>query len=492
MTRPELQRIYEESGLSKRAFADAIGVSDTAVRGWLKGENISGENEKRIRGFRTKTPASPPPGDERGVSSAPAPPMPRESEPPPPSEPGVIRPWERVTAVGMTGSGKTLLATIIANMESAPTVFVDTSVEGSVSEQDLPGFTTVGVYDPALDNQIVRLNPDDRKAVDTLCGTLLRRGNMRVIFDELANLPKTSSPLKRLFREGRKRWIGIIALTQEPRDIPTATLAEYDHLFVFALQHRDYRAFIRQQCRIPDTQIPTTPLIARYLHHAAKNAPLIGLYRGEEQPIRSVQETAEARRVQPPAVTAPRRPQPAPVPARSVAPEALAAPPLTAIERVDSANRARDDARWEKTLRAAPPPGLLRDIVQSATVIGNAFAQGRTIAAHLSMHPDVDPLALRTAIAWVFDDDPSGVSAWARQAKGAAIIMPPVSIGTTLQRGMRHRGLIIAGLCEGLADTDEGITSLASQCGIPLAIFPYIVWMLCRDDPTILALASAA
>lgn len=56
----ELERIIQEADVSNRAFARELSVSDTAVRGWLKGETVSAENEEKIRSFAGKNTVSTP------------------------------------------------------------------------------------------------------------------------------------------------------------------------------------------------------------------------------------------------------------------------------------------------------------------------------------------------------------------------------------------------------------------------------------------------
>lgn len=246
MTHTDIQQIYEQSGLSKRAFAAEIGVSDTAVRGWLEGKPISSENEERLRDFSAKLAAglTPPARDQSGTSSALAlvPTAARYHEPTPiPRSGGVISTADRVTFIGRTGMGKTwLMQEMIGDI---PCVLLD-----SKRLRTLGAMPILPTFDAAQPQQILRLpegiigTKGELPAWDAQIGAVIRAGNRLLIFDDFSGINPDYHPRNAVgnaLKLGREHNVGVWSLVQGPRNIPRDVLNMADHLLVFSITDPD-------------------------------------------------------------------------------------------------------------------------------------------------------------------------------------------------------------------------------------------------------------
>lgn len=238
MTPSELQQIYQESGLSKRAFASAIGVSDTAVRGWLTGESISPENEKRIRAFGAQTPPPTdfpsllaPPREERTIApaSAPAPSMPLQTPifDLPLADNLIARSDQHTLSLGIGRSGKSTYAAEQLRFRPRFVVLApadDFAMDG-VPEHVVQTVKDVGF---AHEQQIIRIQvasvEAERLLWDAIIDAALTTGDIHIYIDELSQVCKRShmpDALYRALRYGRHRGVSIYAVTQRPIGIPS-------------------------------------------------------------------------------------------------------------------------------------------------------------------------------------------------------------------------------------------------------------------------------
>jgi len=244
LTRPELQHIYQKSGLSQRAFARAIGVSDTAVRGWLNGENVSPENEERIRDFSTKAPTPTPRRDESGRSSALVPVVSdadkRASAPLFDGE--RLRLGEHVWIVGMPQSGKTTFA--LDTVQDFPR-FVLLDFNGDIAP---PGVPINASVNRAVPRQIIRVRAASEKAARAAwCQAILdalAMGDLALFLDELA--PLTTSihapdALYQVLTYGRHRNVSVIVISHRPAGNPRIIPAATHHHCYFQMDGEDAR-----------------------------------------------------------------------------------------------------------------------------------------------------------------------------------------------------------------------------------------------------------
>lgn len=158
---------------------------------------------------------------------------------------------ERVTIVGKTGSGKTVLAREFLRAIDRLIVIdskfnIDPVAWGAEVLHDIPKTL------PDQFRYIIRL--DD----PTLAGDLLLRfEDFYLYIDELfavfPNANAASSGWRGLWTRGRERHIAVWAGVQRPSAIPLVTLSEADHHFVFRLAMAEDRD---RMSRIVGVELP--------------------------------------------------------------------------------------------------------------------------------------------------------------------------------------------------------------------------------------------
>ncbi len=241
ITQSKLTDIFDASGLSKRAFASAIGVSDTAVGRWLKGGPVAPDSERRIRAFAMSTalPAL----------------TPHYAAPTPLAGIGVpVMSNDRVAIIGASGSGKTWLVTHMLPRVPAFVVLTadDASVPDSVTAM-LPDIPVTTSFDASLPRQIVCIPDtfarDEAKwqAWDTVQRAIFRAGNCIIYYDELTAIaPGTNAraPFTEIVTQGRKRNIGVWVGMQRPRGVARIALSQAEHFLALSTTDPEDRTYI--------------------------------------------------------------------------------------------------------------------------------------------------------------------------------------------------------------------------------------------------------
>jgi hypothetical protein len=158
-----------------------------------------------------------------------------------------IGPTDRLFAAGMNGSGKSVLATAIANRWDRFLIY-----DPKVDDEAVPPNSVVayGVANAlrALPGRVVyRPNPQESgslvaKAFDELVERVWRLGSHGIVVHEAADLAASDRELEpwlsAAWRAGRSRGIPGIALTQRPVNVPRLFLSEARHLALFTLVDR--------------------------------------------------------------------------------------------------------------------------------------------------------------------------------------------------------------------------------------------------------------
>lgn len=170
---------------------------------------------------------------------------PAEDRAPPPAPP--IRPSDRCCAVGMTGSGKSMLLAHLWAIYPGQRVLVDVNDVcelGPDALADERGHCTAEkVRDVDWRARTIRFVPraQNERLYNDLYAAIFDRGNLCVFLDESQG-PTTSSRwpqwLRTTVTQGRKRSILHLAATQEPMNVVPVIYSQAEHLFVFRLTGR--------------------------------------------------------------------------------------------------------------------------------------------------------------------------------------------------------------------------------------------------------------
>lgn len=168
-----------------------------------------------------------------------------DSEPVPPAPP--IRPTDRCCAVGMTGSGKSMLLAQLWSIYPGQRVLVDVTDAcelGPAATSDERGHCVAErVRDIDWRARTIHFIPraQSDRLYDDLYAAIFDRGNVCVWLDESQG-PTTSNRWPRWLRatitQGRKRSIFHLAATQEPMNVVPVIYSQANHLFVFRLTGR--------------------------------------------------------------------------------------------------------------------------------------------------------------------------------------------------------------------------------------------------------------
>jgi len=171
-----------------------------------------------------------------------------DREPAPPSTPAPpIRASDRCCAVGMTGSGKSMLLAHVWSIYPGQRVLVDVTdacelgPDALADERGHCRAEKVSDIDwRARTIHFVPRGQSDR-LYDDLYAAIFERGDLCVLLDESQG-PTTSNRWPRWLRttitQGRKRSILHLAATQEPVNVVPVIYSQAEHLFVFRLTGR--------------------------------------------------------------------------------------------------------------------------------------------------------------------------------------------------------------------------------------------------------------
>jgi energy-coupling factor transporter ATP-binding protein EcfA2 len=155
-----------------------------------------------------------------------------------------IKSWERVTFVGATGCGKTVLAKFL--LSSLDRVIVidpkhTFKMEGFRKSFLLPWFSDKF-------HMIVRPKKQDDERLASLLFEAWKRKNMTIYVDECASIvdsfPMANDMLQEITRTGRERGVGVWNALQRPKWIPKLYLSESETFFIFTLRSGDDRDYM--------------------------------------------------------------------------------------------------------------------------------------------------------------------------------------------------------------------------------------------------------
>lgn len=184
------------------------------------------------------------PDDDRdGAGGEPEHPgRPADSTPAP--EPA-IRPSDRVCAIGMTGSGKSMLCAHLWAIYPGQRLLVDVNDACTLGPVAIAGGACEAERPRDIDwrARTIRFVPraQSEQVYNDLYAAIFERGRLCVWLDE-AYGPTTANRAPRWLnattRQGRKRDILHLAATQEPVNVLPTLYSQAEHLFVFKLRGR--------------------------------------------------------------------------------------------------------------------------------------------------------------------------------------------------------------------------------------------------------------
>lgn len=157
-----------------------------------------------------------------------------------------IKSSERVSILGATGSGKTVLARhLIQGLRRI--VVIDPKHTFKPPARDFMPGSRLPLF--RRDFRIIyRPRPDDDIPMASLLYEIWNRGNTVIYVDELATIsdmyPATTQELANISRTGRERGVGVWASMQRPRFVPRVFLTESEIWFVFRLRSLDDRRYV--------------------------------------------------------------------------------------------------------------------------------------------------------------------------------------------------------------------------------------------------------
>lgn len=149
-----------------------------------------------------------------------------------------LRANDRITIIGKTGTGKTTLAkSIMRGFKNLKCIVINPKNEPSLRRyfEDWPNC------------EHVVPKPGDMDEINERLMKVFQQGRALLYIDELKmiathnNFPQA---LQYIYEQGRARGIGVIAVTQKPRRIPTFVLDNSEHIFSYRLKRPDDRRLI--------------------------------------------------------------------------------------------------------------------------------------------------------------------------------------------------------------------------------------------------------
>jgi len=155
----------------------------------------------------------------------------------------------RVFVTGKTGSGKTYWA-ITQLLGYGRIVFHDRKWENHNLIRTLhftPAHTPEELIWLIQHNKkriLYQPNADGEEDFNTVCEIIYKTGNIAIMVDEVGSyttgnrIPHWFSEILRL---GRNRGIGVISLSQRPKEIPNTIISESEFIIMFRLQLKDDR-----------------------------------------------------------------------------------------------------------------------------------------------------------------------------------------------------------------------------------------------------------
>jgi len=172
-----------------------------------------------------------------------------------------IQPNKRYTFIGKTRSGKSFLAWYLlhhfAKDKERQIIFIDPKHEhkqfGDGKELNFPKL--VKSYDSKAHVQVFQTF-NWNAALDHMVDTVLKRGNVIVVLDELggiADANRVPSGLTRLWTQGGGKGVGAWAMLQRPKRTPQVIKTQTELYFVFRINSTEDRRDLLEY--IPDRRV---------------------------------------------------------------------------------------------------------------------------------------------------------------------------------------------------------------------------------------------
>jgi hypothetical protein len=160
---------------------------------------------------------------------------------------------DRYLVVGLTQSGKTNLAHFLAREFLADPDITLLVVDPKDDDQLETWFGPDAGPPPWTRRQVIRYVPgfDDESGVDAALRWAFEARNVLVWLDELplvATATRWPRYLAACYRQGARRGVGCIALTQDPVHVPVFTRSQAEHKIIFQLQHPAYVDELSRLC----------------------------------------------------------------------------------------------------------------------------------------------------------------------------------------------------------------------------------------------------
>jgi len=153
---------------------------------------------------------------------------------------------DRTTVIGMTGTGKTVLAAWLLQKqrwEERPWVCIDYKNEILFDKIGDPPMRPLkmGQMPGKRGLYRMRVSPGDDEALDDWFWKIWERENVGLFCDEVS-LVQSKGAFKGILRQGRSKRIPVIACTQRPVDCDREVFSESNYLAVFRVKdERDYK-----------------------------------------------------------------------------------------------------------------------------------------------------------------------------------------------------------------------------------------------------------
>ncbi len=207
-----------------------------------------------------------------------------------------IRSNDRISIFGRTGSGKTFFSKQWLLPHYTRYVFWDIKKENSDMPHDI-----IITNPKELKSNIEKYNkiiyqptkPTDSDFND-ICEIIFNSKNNALYVDEAALISTPSKILyyhKVIITQGRSYDVGIINVSQRPRDIHNTLISESEHLFVFALSLETDVIKLRQQMGNAADEIYTLPEYHFLYHNVKTNKSFIF------KPIKTLPERKEGEEI---------------------------------------------------------------------------------------------------------------------------------------------------------------------------------------------------
>ncbi len=209
---------------------------------------------------------------------------------------------DRISIFGRTGSGKTFFAKNYLLPHYDRYVFWDIKKENTDMLHDVI-ITNPKDLKKALENPILSARPSKilyqpTKPTDAdfndICEIIFNSKNNALYVDEAALISTPSKILyyhKVIVTQGRSYDVGIINVSQRPRDIHNTLISESEHLFVFALSLETDVIKLRQQMGNAADEIYTLPEYHFLYHNVKTNKSFIF------KPIKTLPERKEGEEI---------------------------------------------------------------------------------------------------------------------------------------------------------------------------------------------------